>query len=262
MAKEPASSKRKPEPEAPLGEPPSWIVSFACLMILMLAFFIILVSYGTMEKGKIVQFVGSFKGSLNILPGGLKTEPAGEVVRPSRELTLEFTEARGFLSKVSAAAVKRGFKRRLGLSVTTRGVGITISDYLLFGLEQGRANIKPDMKPFLNDLAEFIRDSSYIVRIEGHTDDVHSGTGEFYSSWELSTSRAVNILKYLMNERGIPASRLSAAGYGEYQPLFPNDTPERRAGNRRVMIYLERSELEAYRHKDKMISKVGVLKPL
>ena len=189
-------------------------------------------------------------------------EPSEEMVKPSREITLELAEAKGFVSKVEASEKKRGFKKRLGLSVTSRGVRITISDYLLFGLKQGRADIDPDMKPFLNDLAELILDTSYLVRIEGHTDNAPIKTKEFPSNWELSTTRAVNVLKYLMSEGEIPASRLSAAGYGEYQPLFPNDTPEHRARNRRIMIYLGKNELETHRYKDKMISKVGVLKSL
>jgi chemotaxis protein MotB len=255
-------SKRKQEPEEPLGAPPPWIVSFACLMILMLAFFIVLVSYGTMETGKIVQFVGSFRGSLNILPGGVKTELSEEVVKPSREITIEVAEARGFVSKVNASEKKRGFKKRLGLTVTSSGVGITISDYLLFGLKQGRADIDPDMKPFLNDLAELIRDTSYLVRIEGHTDDTPVSTEQFPSNWELSAARAISILKYFVGEGGISPLRVSAAGHGGYRPLFSNDTPEHRAGNRRIMIYLEKNELETHRYKDKMISKVGVLKSL
>jgi len=255
-------SKRKQEPEEPLGAPPPWIVSFACLMILMLAFFIVLVSYGTMEQGRIVQFVGSFKGSLNILPGGVKLEPSEEVVKPSREITLEFTEAKGFLSKVGEAKRKSGYKWRLGINVTTKGVLINLSDYLLFGLEQGKADINPEMKPFLNELAELIRDTSYLVRIEGHTDNATVHTREFPSNWELSTARAVNVLKYLMNEGGISASRLSAVGYGKYRPLFSNDTPEHRARNRRIMIYLGKNELETHRYKNKMLNKEGVMKSL
>ncbi len=255
-------NKRKQEPEEPLGAPPPWIVSFACLMILMLAFFIVLVSYGTMEQGRIVQFVGSFKGSLNILPGGVKTEPSEEAVKPSREITLEFTEAKGFLSKVDEAREKSGYKWRLGIRVTTKGVLINLSDYLLFGLKQGRADIDPDMKPFLNDLAELIRDTSYLVRIEGHTDETPVSTEQFPSSWELSAARAISVLKYFVDEGGISPLRLSAAGHGGYRPLFSNDTPEHRAGNRRVMIYLEKNELETHCYKDKMISKVGVLKSL
>lgn len=256
------SSKRKQEPAEPIGAPAPWITSYACLMILMLAFFIVLVSYGTMEKGRIVQFIGSFKGSLNVLPGGVKMEPGEEVVKPSREISMEFSETKGFASKLTASARKRGFSRRLGLVVTTKGIVINLSDYLLFGLDLGKADINPEMKPFLNDLADLIRDTSYLVRIEGHTDDLPIKTKEFPSNWELSTARAVSILKYLIDEGRIPASRLSAAGYGEYRPLFPNDTPEHRAGNRRIMIYLERSELETHRYQHKRIRKEGIMKSL
>ncbi len=257
-----SNKRRQGSPDDSSGGVPPWIVCYTCLMILMLAFFIILVSYGTMEQGKIVQFVGSFVGSFNILPGGVKSEPGGEIVFPSKDI-IEYTEAGSFVSKLKKSADEQGFfRQKLDLSVATQGVLITFYDYLLFGLDPGKADINPKMKPFLDDLAELIRDTSYLVRIEGHTDNMPIQTKEFPSNWELSTARTVNILKYLMDEGGIAASRLSAVGCGEYQPLFPNDTPEHRAGNRRIMIYLEKNELETnrYNYKNKMISKEGIMK--
>jgi chemotaxis protein MotB len=79
---------------------------------------------------------------------------------------------------------------------------------------------------------------NWVLRVDGHTDDVPlSGTGRYRDNWELSTARATAVVKFLI-EQGVPANRLVAAGFGEYQPLDPADTPEARARNRRIELKL------------------------
>jgi len=73
--------------------------------------------------------------------------------------------------------------------------------------------------------------------VEGHTDNLPIHTKEFPSNWELSTARAISVIRYL-EEKGINKERLSALGYGEYRPLVSNNTPENRAINRRVGIII------------------------
>ncbi|MFV9646671.1 MAG: OmpA/MotB family protein [Desulfobacterales bacterium] len=63
-------------------------------------------------------------------------------------------------------------------------------------------------------------------------------TGGFPSNWELSTFRALNVLRFFLEKAKIPPERLTAVGFGEFQPLFPNDIPQHRAGNSRVEILL------------------------
>jgi len=76
------------------------------------------------------------------------------------------------------------------------------------------------------------------LRIEGHTDNIPIHTSRFSSNWELSTSRATNLIKLLIVNYGIPPSHLSAAGYGEFHPVAKNDTPEGRAQNRRLDVVI------------------------
>src|SRR5690348_1344961 len=83
--------------------------------------------------------------------------------------------------------------------------------------------------------AEIPSNLDWIVRIDGHTDKRPIPTAQFASNWELSTARAVAIVKYLVVQ-GIPANRLSANGFGQFQPLDPADTPEAYAKNRRIEI--------------------------
>jgi len=79
---------------------------------------------------------------------------------------------------------------------------------------------------------------NWVLRVDGHTDDIPlSGAGRFRDNWELSTARATAVVKFLI-ENGVPANRLVAAGFGEFQPLDPVDTPEARSRNRRIELKL------------------------
>ena len=80
---------------------------------------------------------------------------------------------------------------------------------------------------------------NWIIRVDGHTDNVPlSGQGPFADNWELSQARALSVVRYMIDELGIPPRRLSANGFGEYQPVTTEDTPEARAQNRRIELKL------------------------
>lgn len=79
---------------------------------------------------------------------------------------------------------------------------------------------------------------NWVLRVDGHTDNVPlSGTGKYADNWELSSARATAVVKYLISQ-GVSPDRLVAAGFGQYQPIAPGDTPEARAQNRRIELKL------------------------
>ncbi|MEO3389170.1 peptidoglycan -binding protein [Mesorhizobium sp. CAU 1741] len=79
---------------------------------------------------------------------------------------------------------------------------------------------------------------NWVLRVDGHTDNIPlSGTGRYRDNWELSSARATSVVKFLI-ENGVPPERLVAAGFGEFQPLDPADTPEARNRNRRIELKL------------------------
>lgn len=85
---------------------------------------------------------------------------------------------------------------------------------------------------------EIPEEIDWVLRVDGHTDDRPlSGTGRFADNWELSSARATSVVKYLITQ-GVPANRLVAAGFGEFQPLVPEDTEEARDRNRRIELKL------------------------
>jgi chemotaxis protein MotB len=91
----------------------------------------------------------------------------------------------------------------------------------------------------LLDLAKEIPpEINWVLRVDGHTDNVAlSGSGRYRDNWELSSARAISVVKFLIAQ-GVPADRLVAAGFGEFQPIAPGDTPEARATNRRIELKL------------------------
>ncbi|MCL6445212.1 MAG: OmpA family protein, partial [Alicyclobacillus sp.] len=91
----------------------------------------------------------------------------------------------------------------------------------------------------LNWLLPFFKQLSNPIVIEGYTDNQPIHTAQYPSNWELSSARAIGIVRYLI-AHGVAPSRLSGVGYGQYHPVAPNDTPAHRQLNRRINIVIMR----------------------
>jgi len=125
------------------------------------------------------------------------------------------------------------------------GLVITFSEKYMF--DSGKAEIYPEAKEVIKNIASLLIDEPNRISIEGHTDNTPINTPEFPSNWELSTKRATNVLKYLLEELKFDPRRLTAAGFGEWHPVAPNDTPENKAKNRRVDLIVRRLEIDEMR---------------
>ena len=255
------AKKKKKIDEPPDGGIPAWLTTYSDLMTLMLSFFVILGSFATFEQGRIVKLVGSFAGAFKILPGGYKTDPGDQVLEPGKEMLQSYRAAGEIFTKMKGVVENSGVSGGMEFSQTNKGFELSMSSYLLFGLESGKTEILPGMLPFLDEMLEVVRRESYLIRIEGHTDNYPVSSPEYPTSWDLSTARAVTILRYFVEKGGIAPSRVSAAGFGKYRPLFSNDTPEEREQNRRVVISLLKNELAGTTSEEKPLFKEGVVKP-
>jgi len=103
--------------------------------------------------------------------------------------------------------------------------------------ERGEDTLTDPARKVLDEVARFLGTVPNRVRVEGHTDDVPIRTAKFPSNWELSTGRAISVVRYL-EQRGVARDRLSVAGYGEFHNIVANDDAEHRALNRRVEIVI------------------------
>ncbi|MFW5781948.1 MAG: OmpA family protein [Candidatus Muiribacteriaceae bacterium] len=140
----------------------------------------------------------------------------------------------------------QGRKQQMDIEVKLeeRGLVIRVQDTALFDF--GRASLTPQAKTLLEQLSDALATVDNKIEIQGHTDDKKFRPGSRYKdNWELSTERALSVLRYL-NKEGIAAQKMAAAGFGEYRPIAKNkiendrgiliDNPEGRARNRRVDI--------------------------
>lgn len=106
--------------------------------------------------------------------------------------------------------------------------------------ESGRSEITDEMKMKLERISPILKNlsSKHDIVVEGHTDALPIRTPQFASNWELSSARATSVVKHLLAIEFAP-KRLSAVGYGEHHPSVPNDSPENRQKNRRVVFFVK-----------------------
>ena len=211
-----------------------WEVVYTGFVLILLCFFIMLCSFSSMEEAKIMRFVKSFVNAVGILPGGLKFDSGSTVLPGSADIVDSSDKLAQIFSELEE--LSEGLKRKNDIAVayTPEGLVMRLSDRALFDV--GVVAISPQAISLLQTVGDIIARTGFEIRIEGHTDDLPIKTDQFPSNWELSTARAVNVLRYFIESSGISSQRLSAAGFGEFQPMVPNDSIEHRAQNRRVEI--------------------------
>lgn len=125
---------------------------------------------------------------------------------------------------------------RLRVRIVRNRMVIELPDSVLF--DSGEATLKDSGAQTLVEVAQVLASiGGRQFQVAGHTDSVPISSRRFPSNWHLSTTRAVTVARYLI-EQGIPAERISAAGYADTQPVDTNDTEEGRARNRRIEIQL------------------------
>ena len=217
-----------------------WEIVYSGFVLIMLCFFIMLSSFASIEEGKVVRFVKSFVTSVSILSGGLKFEPGQRIIRQSADIVDKENQLAQVFEDVKLLRDSLGLDKKVDISFSKKGLVMRISDTVLF--DMGSANMSEEAVALMKNIAQIISKISHRIRIEGHTDNLPIHTDRFPSNWELSTARAVNVLRYFIGKGKIAKERLSAVGFGEFQPIFPNDTAEHRAKNRRVEIVLVRQE--------------------
>ena len=132
---------------------------------------------------------------------------------------------------------------QVSLKMAKKGLVITFVAEVLFN--SGKAKLRKESFPVLDKVVKILRETvpGNDIGIEGHTDNEPIKHSSWKSNWELSTQRALGVLYYL-EDKGINPVRLSAIGYGEYQPVASNDTAEGKQLNRRVEIVILPKEVK------------------
>ncbi len=226
------------------GEIPSWMVTFSDLSTLLLTFFVLLLSMSSMDDKSLRSIFTNFTSACGIL----NFKELGEVYRP-KDVLIDGIYQRlqdTLVIKRSddpvdiASDIEESFMKETGGQVIMEdvdgGFKLVFGHKLMF--ESGKAEIKEQMKPILDQVAKFIKASSFQVYIDGHTDNIPIKSKAFPSNASLSLARAYNVMIYLIKKGGVGSDSLCMTGYGDEHPIASNDTPEGRERNRRVeMIF-------------------------
>jgi chemotaxis protein MotB len=210
-----------------------WLLTYADMITLLLALFIILFSISSISKVK-------FKALAHEMSGGFDAAQA--------ENRAERSAAQDMQSLDALAATLRRYVREKNLTKTVdvrsekRGVVLSLrTNSAMF--ESGSAILQPQAGSVIHELASFLSAPNIrgrTIKIEGNTDDVPIATPLYPTNWELSTSRAVAVTRHLVEHDGIAPDRLAAIGFAEWHPLVPNTSEENRNLNRRVDIVVLR----------------------
>lgn len=216
-----------------------WMTTFSDLMSLLLTFFILLYSMSSVSAEKFEAAAKSmqsaFGGGESMIEGSTVVDIETEKITETSEETID-PELVKMYNEVVAFLEMKEMTSQASVEYDQDGIYVNIQESILFG--SGSAIIADSGKSTLNDLGELIQQFENDVVVEGYTDNVPMNNSLFSSNWELSTGRALSVLRYLSEERSVDPTRLSAKGYGEYHPIVPNDSESNKAKNRRVNIVL------------------------
>lgn len=215
------------------------MTTFSDLMSLLLTFFILLYSMSSVSAEKFEAAAKSmqsaFGGGESMIEGSTVVDIETEKITETSEETID-PELVKMYNEVVAFLEMKEMTSQASVEYDQDGIYVNIQESILFG--SGSAIIADSGKNTLNDLGELIQQFDNAVVIEGYTDNVPMNNNNFSSNWELSTGRALSVLRYLSEERNVDPTRLAAKGYGEYHPIVPNDSESNKAKNRRVNIVL------------------------
>jgi chemotaxis protein MotB len=219
-----------------------WLISYADLITLLFAFFVVMYAISVVNEGKYRLFsdaIGdAFGGRAAAASTHAEAQPAfalpniaarrrAEAMRREKERLTTLARA---LSSTLAPLVKEG---KVRVTQNSRGVSVEINASVLFA--PGDAALTAESQEVLRAVAVLLRDDPHVVQVEGHTDTTPIRNALFASNWELSAVRASSVVR-LFIENGVAAARLTAVGHGANLAVAPNDEPEGRARNRRVAV--------------------------
>lgn len=240
-------SRRKKTQSSEGGANEEWLATYADTITLILTFFVLLYSFSSMDAVKFqklsssLQSVLSGKDSTSILEFNMSGEVpiVGAPIDMGQKQTGS-TESEEMYKRIKGFIDSSNLKDTVQIKTDSRGVIMELKDNILFDV--GQAEIKEPSKAILDKINSLISTFPNEVIVEGHTDNVPIHTEQYPTNWELSTQRAVNVLKYFVQIKGQNPQRFQAAGYGEYRPIAPNDNYANQSKNRRVNILITAGE--------------------
>ena len=221
----------------------TWLIPYADMLTLLLALFIVMFAMSQTDKEKFKKVSEQFNVIFSDGSGVLEKD--GTVVIPENSTTSYDTK--GVIEEDKMNEVKRmleeevkskGYSDKVKVELNKEGLEISIQDTVLFN--SGEAEVLKGVSPLLIQISTMLQKLDNDIKIVGHTDNVPIFTEKFRSNWDLSSMRAINVMKFMVDAGKLHAEKFSIQAYGQYKPKFDNSTQDGRAKNRRVDMVIVR----------------------
>ncbi|MFC5703225.1 flagellar motor protein MotB [Cohnella faecalis] len=251
------SRKHRHEPHEEHADE-SWLLPYSDLMTLLLALFIVLYAASSVNTTKLEElskaFKSAFSSGISIFDKATLVETGtvmdtrddirhrtndGKKKSKDQLMQEEQQNLEKLKQQLDQYIKKNGLSSQLNTQLNQSQLLITIRDNALF--PSGSAAIKPESQKLAVAIGQMLQQyPDYEVLVTGHTDDQPINTLEFPSNWELSSKRAINFMKILLQNPAFDPKKFSATGYGEYRPVDKSDSDTARSKNRRVEVSILR----------------------
>lgn len=223
-----------------------WLITFADMLLVILVLFVLLYSYSETDVEKFKSVMGSFQkhsmmdGGSGFMDEGMDGDGGATVPKDLEEQFAEMLEReeniQEILNYVDSYATEHELEDKMTITPTKKGIEVVLPEIMLF--PSGQADLLDEAIAFLDDMAPLLADISNPIEVEGHTDNRPISTVRFPSNWDLSTARANEVIRYLVETHDLQPERFKAVGYGEYHPIASNKTEEGKSKNRRVVMVI------------------------
>jgi len=231
---------------------PDWMVTYGDMTTLLLTFFILMFTTAEIQGKELRMILSAFRGSFGIYKGGM-TLSAGPLAELGQSVeSLPAKEKGDKLAKSLKKAVSlfqpEVKSKKVKITEDERGIIISLIADTFF--ERGSPEVTNEGRIIIDKIGKFLSKPEFSgnsIRVEGHTDNtpisLESKLYNLYpTNWELSSARAVKVVRILNEEHQINGKNLEAIGYGEFQPVESNTIEEGRAYNRRIEIVIMRKK--------------------
>jgi chemotaxis protein MotB len=259
-----AGRKKKQGGEGEHENAERWLLTYADMMTLLVAFFIMMYAMSILNNKKFQQLAVSIRsgfggsitnGTPTVIRDGGASDGQASIMSDSWNPMAQATQSPNPSRAGAVAADQKRLDhvyqvlqtyihihhlaKDMQVSQDERGVIVTVlTDKMLFS--EGQAILRPQEQGLLGEVSTVLNSvPDNNIRVEGHTDNLPIHTAQFPSNWELSADRATTVLRYFIAHSVLPA-RLAAIGYADQHPLASNTTDAGRARNRRVEIVVLR----------------------
>ncbi|PAB57233.1 OmpA/MotB family protein [Anaeromicrobium sediminis] len=214
----------------------NWLITYSDMVTIILCFFIIFFNLSEEKTNMLYSMKNALKEEVATL-----SEENEKLKTTNKNLSVELFNLKNIEKDIHTSEEEfikflrdNDMLDKVNILQNEKGIAIRFKDNVLFS--SGDSAMSEEGQLALSKIGDKLTKIENNIIVEGYTDNIPIQTDKYPSNWELSVARAIEVVKYFTEVKGIDKSRMSVSGYGELNPIDTNDTPKGRSNNRRIEI--------------------------